>query len=418
MTRTFTFRDGGLASPVLRGLNRAGHALEGAGIQLTRFDADAIVESAIKKAGSSDLGGDSYREPLERYLESIETEAKLSPFGRLVVRRMLENSLKTRIELQAWTKAHPEAREEKISRPLIIVGLPRTGTSLLSQLLALDPMVRAPLQWETRSPVPPPTLAGASEDPRIDACRKQLDGLAKMNPAIQAMHPFGPMLAEECVPFMMLDLRTLGMETQAFVPSYGAWLQSCDMRPAYVQHERALQALQYGQPTEHWTLKTPNHLWALETLLDFYPDARIIWTHRDPGPVVTSVASLNTTMHKAFSDDVDPIAVGGDWRAKLKHAVDRGMAYDDTASEGWCVHVAYDEMMKDPLETVRRIYRHFGDEPSRLHERRVEAWVAERHQSVHGRHGYDPADFGFSYESLAEEFSAYRDRFKIAPEKR
>jgi hypothetical protein len=418
MTTTYTFRDGGLDSRLLRGLNGVGAALEVVGIKSSRFEPDAIVEAAIEKSGSWDLWSESYREPLERYCTSLEKEAKLSSFGRIVLRRMLVTSLATRIELRSWTKNNPQAGDENIVRPLIIIGLPRTGTSLLSQLLALDPMVRAPLQWESRSPVPPATLSSAAEDPRIAECAKGLDGLARLNPAIQAMHPFGAMLAEECVPFFMLDLRTLGLETQALVPGYGAWLEECDMTSAYEQHRMCLQALQTGQPTEHWALKTPNHLWALETLLEFYPDARLIWTHRDPGPVVTSVASLNTTMQRTFSNHVDPIAVGREWKHKLKYAVDRGLAHDDRNPPGWCVHVGYAEMMRDPIQTIRKIYAHFGDEPSTFHERRVEAWLEERHQSLHGRHGYDPADFGWSYDELAEEFSDYRQRFGIETEKR
>ena len=422
MTRTYTFRDGGLNTGALRALNRAGAWAGRYRIQPKRLDPDAIVKDAIKQAGSDRFGSDSYREPLEVYCESAEREAQLSTFGRIAVRGMLVRSLTTRIEVAEWHAKNPEAAEEKIVRPWIIIGLPRTGTTLLSQLLALDPMARAPLQWETRTPVPPSTLSGAAEDPRIAACQKQLDGLAKLNPAVQAMHPFGAMLAEECVPFMMNDLRTLGMETQAFVPSYGRWLQACDMTPAYVQHKLALQALQVGQPTENWVLKTPNHLWALEELRAFYPDARLIWTHRDPGPVVTSLASLNTTLQRTFSSDVPHADIGADWKSKAHHAVDQGMAFEDArkaqGEEDWCVHVAYQDVMDDAAGVMRQIYAHFGDVPSGLHERRIERWLVERHQSVHGRHGYDPADFGWSWEGLAEEFSVYRERFGIVREKR
>jgi hypothetical protein len=119
-----------------------------------------------------------------------------------------------------------------------------------------------------------------------------------------------------------------------------------------------------------------------------------------------------------FSDRVDHVAVGRDWKNKLGHAVDLGMAYDDRAESGWCAHVSYAELMRNPLAVIRAIYAHFGDRPSRLHERRVEVWLEERHQSVHGRHGYDPADFGWSYDGLAEEFQRYRERYGIEPEKR
>lgn len=418
MTRTWTYRDGKLDSGILRGLNRLGALAASLGFERPSLDPDALVQAARKQAGSGDLGSESYREPLERYVAALEEEARLSTFGRIAIRGMLVSTLATRIRLHEWMKAHPEARNEEIKRPWIILGLPRTGTSLLSQLLGLDPMARPLLQWEARSPAPPATISGAGDDPRIAEAASQLDAMVKLNPAVPAMHPFGALLAEECVPLLMLDMRTLGMETQGLVPSYGRWLADCDMTPAFEQHRSALQALQSAQPTESWVLKTPNHLWCLDTLLEFYPDARLIWTHRDPGPVVTSVASLNTTLQRTFSDHCDPVRIGEEWKGKLRLAVDRGMAHDDRAEEGWCVHVAYTDLMRDPLATLRRIYDHFGETPYPLHERRILAWLEDRHQSVHGRHGYDPADFGWSYEGLAEEFADYRERYQIEAEKR
>lgn len=415
MTKDVTFRDAGVRSPWLRGLNRVGRLASAAGLR-PRLDPDDIVARAIAAAGSDRLDGDSYREPLERYVAALEEEAALSTFGRLVLRGMLTSQLATRIRLAVWTSEHPEAAAEEIRRPWIILGLPRTGTSLLSILLGLDPMARPIRQWEARTPVPPPTLAGASLDPRIAEAEKQFEQLHALNPPFKAMHPTGAMLAEECVPFLMLDLRTLGLETQARVPSYGRWLQDCDMHSAYRQHKRALQALQTGQPTESWVLKTPNHLWCLETLLEFYPDARLIWTHRDPGPVTASVSSLNTTLQSTFTDHPDPRAVGAEWLGKLKFAVDRGMAFDDRAKPGWCVHVHYDELMRDPVAAMRRIYGHFDEAPSRLHERRIEAWLREKPQTAEGRHVYDPVDFGFTYAELAEIWRPYRERFDIRRE--
>lgn len=414
--KAYTFRDGKLKSPALRLLNAAGQAAAVVGMKPS-LDPDSIVEAAIKDAGSSDFGGDSYREPLERLMDSMEREAHLSTFGRVVVRSMVTTQLVTRIQLQEWTKANPAAKDEEIRRPWVILGMPRTGTSILSILLGLDPMVRPLRQWEARAVTPPSTLATKFDDPRIADAEKGMAGLTKMNPAVAAMHPFGAMLAEECIPLMMLDLRCLGMETQARVPSYGAWLQQCDMHPAYVQHKKALQALQIGQPTEAWSLKTPNHLWCLDTLLEFYPDARLIWTHRDPGPVTTSVSSLNSTMQSTFTRDLDPVQIGQDWKAKLKHAVAAGIEFDERTPDGWCVHVHYSEMMRDPLATMRQIYAHFGETPSELHERRIAAWLGEKPQAAHGKHVYDPKDFGWSYDGLAEEWSHYTKRYGIERER-
>ncbi|MEM9175957.1 MAG: sulfotransferase [Myxococcota bacterium] len=416
MTKEYTFRDGRLTSPLLRTANAVGGAFEAIGLAPS-LDPDKLEAAAVAKAGSDDFGGDSYREPLERITRSMEEEAELSTFGRIAVANMIQAQLTTRLQLQAWTKAHPEAGEEKVERPWVILGLPRTGTSILSHLLGLDPMVRPLLQWEARSPVPPPTLATEHTDPRIAAADETMGQLLKLNPAIGAMHPFGAMLAEECIPLMMLDLRCLGMETQGFVPSYGRWLQTCDMRPAYAWHRKALQALQSAKPTMAWSLKTPNHLWNLETLLEFYPDARLIWTHRDPGPVTASVASLNATMQGVFTRVPDPRRVGEEWLGKLRHAIARGMAFDEQTGDGWCVHVHYGEMMRDPRATMRRIYAHFGETPSELHERRITAYLSEKHQTHAGKHVYDPVDFGWSYDQLAELWSEYTGKYGIEREK-
>ncbi len=420
MNRTYTYRDGKLTSPILRSLNAVGAVAGGIGMKPS-LRPDGIVAAAAKEAGSSDFGSESYREPLERYVDALEGEANLSTFGRIALRKMLVSHLVTRHRLHAWTQAHPEAEREEIRRPWVILGLPRTGTSLLSMLLALDPMARPLLQWEGRTVVPPPTLATANEDPRIADFAREERRLHQLNPAFRVMHPMGAMLAEECIPLLMLDLRCLGMETQGLVPSYGKWLRDNDMTPAYIQHKKALQALQTGIPTENWVLKTPNHLWCIDTLLAFYPDARLIWTHRDPGPVTTSVASLNSTLQGIFSRSTDPRAVGADWMEKLRDGIARGMAYDDRArargEADWCVHIHYNELMRDPVAAVRKIYAHFDEEPNPLHARRIAAWMREKPQDEFGRHGYEPEDFGWSYEGLAETWKDYTERFDIKREK-
>jgi len=416
VTAEFGFRDAELRSRLLRALNVGGGLLARFGTRLPSLAPEAIVAAAQVRVGSQDLGGDSFREPLERYLRAAEEEAELTSFGRIALRGMLVNSLATRGQLHHFAAEHPEVRDERIERPWVIVGLPRTGTSLLSILIGLDPLARAPLHWEAAHPVPPPTLAEAAEDPRIARSAREIERLLRLNPALRAMHPWGATLAQECVAFFMLDIRTLGVETQAYVPSYGRWLAVCDMRPAYAQHRLALQALQSAQPTERWVLKTPNHLWCLETLRAEYPDARIVWTHRDPGPVVTSLASLNNALQRTFTRRRDPRPTAEEWRGKAFHAVARGMAFDAGAPAGWCRHVAYRELLEDPVGTVEAIYAHFGAAVGPLHRRRMQAWMRERHQSAFGRHRYDPADFGWSYDEIAEQFGAYRERYAIPRE--
>ncbi len=417
-TAEFTWRDSELASPPLKALNAVGNAIKHLGREVPSLSPAAVVKAATKQAGSGDLGSDSYQEPLKVYLAACEAEADLTTFGRILITKMLSAALVNRIELHRWAVDHPDIERQSIDSPWIIVGLPRTGTSLLSNLLGLDPMARPLRQWEAAHLIPPPTLEGADEDPRIAKTAKELDGLMKLNPPLRAMHPFGATLAQECVSLFMYDVRTLALETQAHVPTYARWLEHADMAPAYAQHKLALQALQSAQPTERWILKTPNHLWHLEALLAAYPDARIIWTHRDPGPVVTSLASLANAGQRPLTSRADPRPTAEEWKRKCAFALGSALAYDEKAGDGWCQHLAYDTLLDDPLGAVRTLYRHFGDEVSDLHARRMEAFLEQRPQDAFGRHRYDPADFGWTYAGLAEEFAEYTTRYHVTPETR
>jgi hypothetical protein len=413
-----TWRDSELTSRPLRAVNRAGEGLARLGVDLPSLSPAAVMASAAKAAGSDDFGSDSFRQPLSVFLEACRREAELTTFGRILISKMLSAALVNRIELHRWSQLHPEVADERIERPWIIVGLPRTGTSVLSMLLGLDPMARPLRQWEAAHLIPPPTLEEADEDPRIARTAKELDGLMKLNPPLRAMHPFGATLAQECVSLFLYDIRTLALETQAHVPTYGRWLETADMAPAYAQHRLALQALQSAQPTERWILKTPNHLWQLSTLLATYPDARVIWTHRDPGPVVTSLASLANAGQRPLTRRQDPRPAAEEWKRKCRFALGTATAFDEASGAGWCQHLHYDELMADPVDAVRRLYATVGDEVSPLHARRMTVFLEQRPQDAFGHHHYDPADFGWTYAGLADEFAGYIERYSVAAEHR
>lgn len=409
----YTWRDSELRSRPLHAFNWVGRNLNGLGLDRPALTPAAVMKAATKEAGSDDFGSDSYREPLEVYLRACREEADLTTFGRLLISKMLSSSLANRIALSDWSNQHPEVRNERIERPWIIVGLPRTGTSLLSILLGLDPVARPLLQWEARHPVPPATLEEAPEDPRIAKTAKDLDGLMKLNPPLRAMHPFGATLAEECVALFMYDVRALALETQAHVPSYARWLEKTDMASAYAQHRLALQTLQSRQPTERWILKTPNHLWHLDAMREAYPDARVIWTHRDPGPVVTSLASLANASQRVLTSRADPRPTAEEWKRKCAFALNSAMAFDQKTDDSWCQHVHYEALVADPVGSVQALYGQFGEEVGSLHARRMRGFLDHRPQDRFGRHRYDPADFGWTYAGLDAEFEDYIERYGI-----
>ncbi len=415
-TLEYTWRDSELRSIRLRAFNAIGAGLNRLGIDRPALICESVIASAVRAAGSDDFGSDSYHEPLDVFIGACLDEAELTTFGRLHIAKILQRALTNRLSLQRWAADHPEVRTEAIASPWVIVGLPRTGTSILSMLLSLDPHTRPLLQWEAAHPIPPTTLAEADVDPRIAQTAKELDALMKLNPPLRVMQPFGATLAEECAGLLMYDLRTLALETRAHVPSYARWLEKADMAPAYAQHRLALQTLQSRRPAERWILKTPNHLWHLDALLAAYPDARIIWTHRDPGPVITSLASLANAGQRPLTRRRDPRPTASEWRRKCAFALRSAMSHDDKAAPGWCRHVHYDRLLSDPVTTVRDLYQSFGDEVTGEHARLMAALLAERPKGAFGRHRYDPADFGWSYAEINDHFADYTARYAVQAE--
>lgn len=413
--RNWTFRDAGRLPAPLRLFNAVGRLVPG----WPTLDPKAIAEKAIANTGLEDFGGDTWREGLEVLCDATLREANCHSFALMTQGGMYTNLLETRLRLVEWAKTHPEVGQQEIRRPFVILGLPRTGTTLLSHLLDLDPRSRSLKGWEPSALVPPPNLATYEEDPRLAETAKRGEALPKLMPPAPAMHPFGASLPTECVTLKALDFRSLQFETQVLAPSYGKWLEECDMRSAYAIHKLCLQTLQSTVPTDRWSLKTPNHLWALDALLETYPDARLIWTHRDPKKVIPSVASLNTAFYRTWSTRADPEAAGSEWANKLLLAVSRGIAHDEAQQgESWCHHLLYENLMNDPIEAVRGLYAHFGEALQPLHEKRMQVWMDTRPQETFGRHRYDMQDFGFTPDGIDEMFGDYRKRFGVPDETR
>lgn len=411
MTREISFRDAEPPSRVVRAINGVGRRLASAGVRRPSLDPDAIIAAAAKTAGTDIAADGDFHEPLALYTADAEAVAELNLIGRAAVRAMLTAALANRAAIFEYADAHPHVSAEAITAPWVIIGLPRTGTTLLSMLLDLDPHARSLRTWEATHPIPPATLATRQDDERIASSAADLAKLEQLNPALQAMHPTGAMLPQECVALFMYELRSLALETMALVPNYGRWLAQTDMSSAYAIHKLTLQCLQSTQPTDHWVLKTPNHLWNIPELLATYPDARIIWTHRDPAAVVPSLASLVNGLQRPFTDRRDPRPTAENWLDKAKDGLAKAMAYDDSASDDWCVHVQYDDLVNDPSGTVADIYATFGQTPSDLHQRRMAAWVAQRPQTHFGRHVYRAEDFGWTDEQIRRELADYTDRY-------
>jgi len=403
----------------LRLMNRAGAALRRIGVPLASLDADALLQAARRNTGLSDFGHDAFRAPLARLLASLERDAQLTLLGRVIARRDLVRLLENRLRQVELRKQHREIDGERIERPLFIVGLPRSGTSILHELMAQDPSNRVPMTWEVLHPFPPPEAATFDSDPRIAQVDAHFSGIDRLLPDFKTMHPMGARLPQECVAITQHEFASMVWHTTNRVPSYQNWLDGADLRWVYESHKRWLQVLQWKAPAERWVLKSPGHLWALEALLAVYPDARIVQTHRDPLKVVASLVSLVCTLRTLASDAIDPHEIGRDWTQRLAAGLDHATRVRDAAKlpDSQIFDVPFRAFMADEIAMVRKIYEHFGMEYTAEAERRMRNFLAQNAADKHGRHSYDLSLGGLDEPTERKRYAAYQERFAIPSER-
>jgi Sulfotransferase family len=406
----------------LRVLNGVGGALRAAGVPLVPLDEATLCARATRATGLADFGDGRFREPLRRLLDGFEREAGLSVLGRLIARADVVRLLANRLRMMDAHTRHPEIAAGEIRRPIFVVGLPRTGTSILHELLAQDPANRVPMTWEVMHPWPPPERATYDADPRIAQVEKHFGGIDRLIPGFKTMHPMGARLPQECVALTAHDFASMLFSTTHRVPSYHAWLDAADLRWVYASHRRQLQYLQWKCPPERppgrWALKSPGHLWALEALLAVYPDARIVQTHRDPLQVIASLASLVTLLRGLASDRVDPVAIGAEWTARLAAGLEHTMSVRARGlpPDARVFDVQFAELLRDEVGMVRRIYAHFDLALSSEAESRMRAFLAENPRDKHGRHRYALSSAGLDPATERGRYARYQERFGVPSE--
>ncbi|MBZ0253768.1 MAG: sulfotransferase, partial [Candidatus Methylomirabilis sp.] len=379
---------------------------------------ESLLAAARKKTGLSDFGGEAFREPLRRLLEAAEREASLSAMGRIITRTRLLGQLVGRLRAEDLFKRHPEILKQRLAPPVFIVGLQRTGTTMLHRLLAADPAARFLASWEATNPAPDPAARSDAEDPRVAYARMGERGLRYLAPDFFAIHPVEALAPEEEV--MLLDYAFLSTVPEATmrVPSFSAWLEAQDHTPAYEYLRRLLLLLQWQETGDRWALKTPHHMEHLETLLRVFPEARVLQTHRDPMTTLASFCSMIAHAWGIMSDRVDPLEVGRHWGAKIVRMLERSMEAREKADPARFLDVSYYDLMEDPMRETRRIYDFLGAPLTPEAEGAMAAWREENAQHKHGRHVYRAEDFGLDEAALEARFAPYRARFGVRREKR
>ena len=404
-------------APWVDKLAATGRSLGDDGAALVSLDPDELRSTAEAATGLHDWGGDWFLGPYHVLLDSLEAEARLHLAGRLRTRTELQRILQNRLRLvDLWTR-EPSVPAAPVDAPVFVTGLGRSGTTLLHELLSLDPAVRSPRLWELMYSVPVPETATYLDDPRVAAADAEITVMDEMVPAFTGMHENRGFLPTECI-FAFAHQFSTDMFTGLWnVPAYVLHRAGGDHGPEYEWHRWTLATLQSRHPGR-WVLKAPSHLSALPALFAEYPDARVVITHRDPLRVIGSLADLMATLHWMHSDVVDHDAIAQLLGFGLGFLMDEVTAVRDagTLPEERIDDVVYADLVADPVAVVHRLYERWGLEVTPGYDRSLAAYVAERHDGRGPTHAYRFEDTGLDLEEHRERLTTYQTRFGVPSE--
>ncbi len=397
----------------IKAINKIGGFAQSMGLKVPSMDPENLITKARKQTGLSDFGDPSFREGLDHLVEALECEARLSQIGRIGTQASLVSYLSDRLQLVEHRKQQPKVAEQKIVRPLFVLGLPRTGTTIFYELLAQDSAHRCPMSWEVDEPMPPARLETYEADPRIESVDKKLGQVEMLAPGFKAMHEIGATLPQECVALWASQFWGDVFGAPYHIPTYRRWTLEHGATEAYRWHYHFLQHMQSEYACERWVLKTPPHLAYLNELVAQYPDAAIVWTHRDPMSVIGSLSSLSCTLRSAMSDHIDPVATGQYeseyFSTLLAMGVSQREAMPDRDSRFF--DVAFKDIITEPVSIIEKMYAHFGFDFSDELRQRMQNYLDSRPREKHGKHSYTLEDYGLSKEKHGPLFSEYCERY-------
>jgi hypothetical protein len=397
-------------------LQRAALALadrlaDAVGLLRRPLKADELVALAQSRSGLSGFGDDSILNPLRRLLDACVAEASLSVVGRMATRWDVVRFLSNLLRFHDAELRDPAIRSEPITQPIFITGLPRSGTTFLHRLLLEDPDNRAPRVWQTIYPYP---LAGHSGDARVTRVARQLHAFERLAPEFRALHPLDATSPQECSEITAHVFRSLRFDTTYDIPTYREWLDANGHEPAYQFHRRFLQHLQHQKPRGRWVLKCPDHLFALDAIRATYPDARLVFVHRDPVKVLLSVAKLTEVVRRPFTRHLDPCAIGRQESSRWLGGTQQMAAAADSALP--ILHVHHRALVADPLGTVTQLYQSLGIELAPEAATAIGRYARQRPNGGYGPRQYRFEDHGLDGKVEREKFHGYMQRFDIEAE--
>ena len=380
------------------------------------LDPDKLIEQAERRAGRP-FRNREFEPALRVLIESCEHEAALSVFGRASlhwdVLRLLGNVLR----LERAEAEDPRIVGGEITAPIFITGLPRSGTTFLHTLLAEDPDNMAPLSWETMQPYP--DRRDRSRDGRVRRTERELGVFRRLSPEVEGLHPLAASTPQECTEITAHVFQSLRFDTTYWAPSYLDWLERCGHAAAFQFHKRFLQHLQaqnlQAQPgRRRWVLKCPDHVFTLAAIQAVYPDARFVFCHREPAPMLASVAKLTCVLRAPFTRKLDPVAIGAQVSGRWLEGSEKILQAAEILPAERVLHLHHREITARPLESVEQVYQHFDLPFPEAAQRRIAAAVARRPRGGYTVNRYDPSEFGLDLAALSRRFEAYSRAFALA----
>jgi hypothetical protein len=401
----------------VRALNRIP---DGVARRMASLDEAPLLQAAMRSTGLHDFGDPAFREPLGLLLDDLNNDEHLTPLGRITARTLLGQLLRARLRVEDRLARHPEVALQEVRSPIVIVGLPRTGTTHLHNLLSEVPGLRSLPLWESIEPLPRERWGIPVPDLRRARTALRMRQLDYLLPLFRSMHPMEADLPHEELQLSALTFRSFFFEGSFRLPRYRPWYAAGDQREAYAYLRRVLQLLQGVRARGRWVLKSPQHLEQIDALRAAFPDAKIVRTHRDPVRAVLSLATMITYTRRACYRDLDPAREGRAWAVRLEQMLRASLEQADRLPPGCTLDVRFDDFVREPAKTVEQVLAFAGAdrgaEVDVAARERVREHVPAHDASRSERFAYRFEDLGLDRDELRERFRFYRERFDLPDE--
>jgi Sulfotransferase family len=383
------------------------------------FDLATIEAQAVAETGLDDFGDDLYIEPYSVCLRALDTEGGLGPLGRLSNHATFVKFLKNRLLIVDYLRRHPEANDIEIERPIVICGLPRTGTTHLHNIMSADPNLRSLPFWESLEPVPPLDEQGRSfdVDPRWTRCEQMLAMQDHVVPHMRRMHDMYPDHVHEEIHLLAIAGSTMLFDTFAPIPTWRAWYKATDQTPYYQWTKKILQVLQHQRGPARWVLKSPQHLEQFGPLAATYPDATFVVTHRDPVSITASFCTMVTYTSRVSQEQVNPRRTGAYWAGIIEDFLRAAVDDHHKLPAVQTIDITFDEFMADDVATVERIYALAGQAFTAATRAAMDQFMVDHPRNKWGNVEYHLEDFGMDAAERRAALRFYSERFGLRDER-